>query len=146
MGLSTTDLLSASKEFLDLYKAGKAAARQGDRAQAHELFRQAIEMDPYHEQVWLWLASVVDSDEDKRVCFENVLELNPSNPTARQHLQRIAEKEAVAEVRRMMTTPAPDLAPAPQTSWLWNWTRRLLMVITLSAVTIIAITALNVLL
>ena len=147
MGLSTTDLLSASKEFMELYKAGKSAARQGDRAQAHELFRRAVEIDPYHEQDWLWLASVVDKDEDKRVCFENVLQLNPSNPTARQHLQRLAEKEAVAEVRRrMIATPNQLPRPTRRPSRPWHWAQRLLLVAVLSAVTVVAIVALDVLL
>ncbi len=92
MGISS-DLLNAPKEFLQLFKQGKEAAKRGDKAKAHELFRQAIEIDPYHEQVWLWLASVVESDEDRRVCFENVLELNPLHPTARQQLQRLEQKQ-----------------------------------------------------
>ncbi len=92
MGISS-DLLNAPKEFLQLFKQGKEAAKRGDKARAHELFRQAIEIDPYHEQVWLWLASVVESDEDRRVCFENVLELNPLHPTARQQLQRLEQKQ-----------------------------------------------------
>ncbi len=91
MGLSS-DLLNAPKEFLQFFKAGKEAAKQGDKAKAHALFRKAIEIDPYHEQVWLWLASVVETDDDRRVCFENVLELNPSNPTARMQLRKLAEK------------------------------------------------------
>lgn len=95
MGISS-DLLNAPKEFLRLFKAGKEAARAGDHAQAHELFRRAIEVDPYHEQVWLWLASVVETDEDRRVCFENVLELNPTNPIARQQLQKL-EQAALEE-------------------------------------------------
>lgn len=86
-----SDLLHAPKEFLRLFQEGKVAARAGQKKQAHALFRQAIEIDPYHEQVWLWLASVVDSDEDRRVCFENVLELNPSNPTARRQLQKMEQ-------------------------------------------------------
>ncbi|HEX3050246.1 MAG TPA: hypothetical protein VHP83_06280 [Aggregatilineaceae bacterium] len=61
------------------------------------MFRQAIEIDPYHEQVWLWLASVVETNEDRLVCFENVLELNPSNPTARKQLQ-ILEQKALDEL------------------------------------------------
>lgn len=91
MGISS-DLLNAPKEFLRLFKEGKEAAKRGERAKAHQLFRQAIEIDPYHEQVWLWLASVVDTDEDRQVCFENVLELNPSHPTARQQLRRLEQK------------------------------------------------------
>lgn len=82
----TSDLLNAPKEFLRLFKAGKDAARAGHKAEAHELFRRAVEIDPYHEQVWLWLASVVETEEDRRVCFENVLELNPDNPVARRQL------------------------------------------------------------
>lgn len=95
MGISS-DLLNAPKEFLQLFKEGKAAAKQGDKARAHALFRKAIEIEPYYEQVWMWLASVVETDEDKRVCFENVLELNPSHPTARMQLQ-ILEQKAVQE-------------------------------------------------
>jgi len=95
MGISS-DLLNAPREFLRLFKAGKEAARAGDHTQAHRLFRQAVEVDPYHEQVWLWLASVVETDEDRRVCFENVLELNPTNPVARQQLQKL-EQSALDE-------------------------------------------------
>ncbi len=95
MGISS-DLLNAPREFLRLFKAGKEAARAGDHTQAHQLFRQAVEVDPYHEQVWLWLASVVETDEDRRVCFENVLELNPTNPVARQQLQKL-EQSALDE-------------------------------------------------
>jgi ferric-dicitrate binding protein FerR (iron transport regulator) len=91
MGISS-DLLSAPKEFLHLFKAGKDAAKDGDNARAHDLFRQAIEIDPYHEQVWLWLASVVETDEDRRVCFENVLELNPTHPTARKQLNKLDQQ------------------------------------------------------
>jgi ferric-dicitrate binding protein FerR (iron transport regulator) len=100
--MGTSDLLKAPKEFLRLYKAGKNAAQQGQNAIAHDLLRQAIEIDPYHEQVWLWLASVVETDEDRRVCFENVLELNPENATAKQQLDRL-------EQRALTMTMQPEL-------------------------------------
>lgn len=93
----SSDLLNAPTEFLRLFKAGKDAAKQGHKQQAHDLFRQAIEVDPYHEQVWLWLASVVMTDDDRRVCFENVLELNPDNALATRQLHRLEEK-ALAEM------------------------------------------------
>ena len=92
MGISS-NLLNASTELLQVFKEGKEAAKRGDRARAHELFRQAVEIDPYHEQIWLWLASVVDTDEDRRVCFENVLALNPSHPTARHQLHLLSERQ-----------------------------------------------------
>ncbi|MBI5958285.1 MAG: hypothetical protein HY866_06110 [Chloroflexi bacterium] len=102
MGMSS-DLLNAPKEFLLLFKAGKDAAHVGERAKAHDFFRQAIEIDPYHEQVWIWLASVVETDEDRQVCFENVLELNPTNPIAHRQLQKLEdlrmERLLVAQAR-----------------------------------------------
>lgn len=85
----TSNLLNVPQEFLRLFKAGKDAARAGDNQHAHEYFRRALEIDPYSEQTWLWLASVVDTDEDRRVCFENVLELNPTNPTAHRQLHKL---------------------------------------------------------
>ncbi len=93
--MGTSNLLKAPKEFLNLYKAGKNAAQQGQKTIAHDLLRRAIEIDPYHEQVWLWLASVVDTDEDRRVCFENILELNPNNTTAKEQLD-ILERKVLA--------------------------------------------------
>lgn len=108
--------LNTSREFLTYFKAGKEAAREGDRAMAHRMFRQAIEIDPYHEQVWLWLASVLESDTDRRVCFENVLEMNPSNPTARRQLMLLEEKAAAAAL-------APE--PPRKRSWI-RWPLRLI--------------------
>ncbi|GAB4412096.1 MAG: hypothetical protein Kow00106_06620 [Anaerolineae bacterium] len=132
MGFSS-DLLNAPKEFLQLFKQGKEAAKRGDKARAHELFRQAIEIDPYHEQVWLWLASVVETDEDRRVCFENVLELNPLHPTARQQLQRLEQK-------RLQKT----LTPADQNDKSLSGRRklfRLILVLLIAAAIVVTLIA-----
>jgi ferric-dicitrate binding protein FerR (iron transport regulator) len=88
-------MMNAPQEFLNFFRAGKEAARRGDNTQAHILFRQAIEVDPYHEQVWMWLATVVETDEDRRVCFENVLQLNPTNLAARRQLQLMNDNKAL---------------------------------------------------
>jgi thioredoxin-like negative regulator of GroEL len=129
MGISS-DLLNAPKEFLRLFKAGKEAARAGDHTQAHALFRQAIEVDPYHEQVWLWLASVVETDEDRRVCFENVLELNPTNPVARQQLQKL-EQSALEEAM------AAEIASRKGLSLGHKLFRLLLVLILVAEVTVV---------
>lgn len=81
------------KEFLQLFKSGKAAAKQGDFEKAHTLFRRAIEIDPYHVQVWFWLATVVDTDEDRIVCFQNALKIDPVNTTALRQLRRLQGKK-----------------------------------------------------
>ena len=110
----STDMQNAPPECLRLFRDGKKAARAGDNMRAHALFRQAIEIDPYHEQLWLWLASVVESDEDKRVCFENVLELNPANPTARQQLRKLEAKAR----RAALHPPKPPAPKNEQPLWL----------------------------
>jgi len=78
---------------MQLFRAGKAAAQQGDREKAHGLFRRAIELDPYHAQVWLWLATVVETDDDQIVCFQNALEIEPHNITAIRQLRRLQDKK-----------------------------------------------------
>lgn len=118
----SSNLLNAPQEFLRLFTEGKNAARLGRKQEAHDLFRRAIEVDPYHEQVWLWLASVVETDEDRRVCFENVLELDPENPTARRQLQKLeyratesAQKLSPERARQPHRAPIVQPQPKPQT-------------------------------
>ncbi len=133
----STHTTTPSPEFLHLFREGKKAARDGDNIRAHALFRQAIEIDPYHEQVWLWLASVVESDEDRRVCFENVLELNPANPTARQQLRRLE-----AKARR---APQEARLRARQNTGQPLWLLRLVLLWQIVAGTLAAARLLNVL-
>lgn len=128
MGISS-DLINAPREFLNLFKAGQEAARCGNNQQAHDLFRRAIEVDPYHEQVWLWLASVVETDDDRRVCFENVLELNPDNVTAQRQLQKL-DQQALHAAMNSQGKPA---------GWSRRrWLVRLVLVVVLAAAMVAA--------
>jgi tetratricopeptide (TPR) repeat protein len=76
------------------------AARAGQREQARTLLLQIVEEDENNELAWLWLSGVVETDEDRRVCLENVLALNPNNEVARRGLAKLgagqtAEREAL---------------------------------------------------
>lgn len=42
--------------------------------------------DEHNERAWIWMSSVVDSDEERIICLENVLTINPHNETARKGL------------------------------------------------------------
>jgi Flp pilus assembly protein TadD len=70
-----------------LLQTGKAAYDSGDKRAAHDACREAALLDPYDERVWMGLARVVDGAEDKRVCLENALAINPYNSSARQQLR-----------------------------------------------------------
>ena len=79
--------MNASIDFERLMREGRLALDQGDRDLAHELWREAALLDPYNEQVWLSLLDVLESLEDRRVCLQNILEINPLNIQARRMLR-----------------------------------------------------------
>lgn len=71
---------------------GIAAAKAGRRDDARELLMRVVEANERSEQGWLWLSSVVDTDEDRLICLENVLTLNPDNVQARAGLRWLQER------------------------------------------------------
>jgi len=81
-------------------RQGIAAAKAGDAERAYELLLKVVEVDEYNEHAWLWLSSVVESDDDREVCLENVLAINPDNKLAKAGLEHLSHKKA---------QPAPPL-------------------------------------
>jgi tetratricopeptide (TPR) repeat protein len=89
-----------------LLNEGIQAARQGDNNRAHSLLLQVIGQDERNERAWLWLSGVVETDEDRLVCLENVLAINPDSLSARKGLARLQEAGITAE-------PPPQSEVAP---------------------------------
>lgn len=98
----------------DLLKQGIEAAREGKKAEAREFFQQVVELDEKNERAWFWMASVVDSDDEKRICLKNVVQINPNNERARKALEQLeakqrrarADEEVMAGVTRRQVTLA----------------------------------------
>ena len=63
--------------------------RMGNREEGRQILEEILESDEGNEEVWLWLSSVVDSDEDREICLENVLALNPDNIVAQKGLEAL---------------------------------------------------------
>ena len=78
-----------------LYREGVTAIRAGDKATAREKLMKAVDLDSSHEQAWLWLSAAVEKDEDRIVCLQNVLTLNPNNEAARKGLLKLGASTAV---------------------------------------------------
>jgi hypothetical protein len=76
---------------------GIAAARANQHARARALLLRVIAANERNERAWLWLSGVVESDEDRLICLENVLALNPENLRAQAGLRWLQERGAVAE-------------------------------------------------
>ncbi|MBP8003029.1 MAG: hypothetical protein KA314_28060 [Chloroflexi bacterium] len=72
-----------------LLQQGIQAAKAGDREQARRLLLQLVETDENNEQAWLWLGGVMETWEERRICLENVLALNPDNEVAQRGLARL---------------------------------------------------------
>jgi Tol biopolymer transport system component len=68
---------------------GIKEARDGNNAEARALFEQVLQADNQNERAWYFLSRVVDSEDEKRVCLENVLLLNPENEDAQRDLARL---------------------------------------------------------
>jgi CheY-like chemotaxis protein len=65
-----------------LVSNGVSAARNGDRAFARTLLTKATEVDPDHEEAWMWLASISEYPEELLAFLDRVLDINPANERA----------------------------------------------------------------
>ncbi|MCB9437412.1 MAG: PD40 domain-containing protein [Anaerolineales bacterium] len=84
--------MTDQSELNKLLTAGINAAKNRDNATARELLQQVIEKEQYNEQAWFWLASVVDTDEERRTCLGNVVLINPANKKAQELLDQLEAK------------------------------------------------------
>ncbi len=75
-----------------LIEQGKRAIAEGNRYEAQNFLIRATELDENNEQAWLWLASAVDSEEEQRICLENILVINPANADAQRMLAELDRK------------------------------------------------------
>ena len=107
--------MSTPNDVAERLRRGIEAAREGKRAEAREFFEQVVEIDEKSEKGWFWLASVVDTDDERRICLSNVLHINPNNERARRALDALqakakekksaaATEEVVAGVSRRQLT------------------------------------------
>ena len=86
-----------SERFEELFQAGRSAFAMGNLQQAHDFWKEAARFSPFNEQVWLALLDVIDTDEDRRVCLQNILQINPMNVQARRMLNQIVARKESAE-------------------------------------------------
>ncbi|PDV99045.1 tetratricopeptide repeat protein [Candidatus Chloroploca asiatica] len=71
------------------------AAHDGQIDEAKARFLTLLETDEQNEQAWLWLAKLVDEPEERRICLENVLMINPANAYAQRNLAALQGTSAI---------------------------------------------------
>jgi tetratricopeptide (TPR) repeat protein len=85
---------------------GIAAAKAGKRAEARELLLRVVDADENNVRAWLWLSGVVTTLEDREVCLQNVLAIDPVNEAAQRGLAKVrAEIEATPEIEPESALP-----------------------------------------
>jgi Tol biopolymer transport system component len=87
--LSSDDLQTTLRNGID-------AAKRGDRTTARRLLEQVIARDDRNEMAWIWLASVVNTNAERRNALERVLQINPRNSRAREALSKLNEPTGAA--------------------------------------------------
>lgn len=98
-----------------MVREGANAFKAGKRDEARALLTKAVELDPYHEEGWLWLSGAVESPEDQRTCLENVLAINPNNLRAKKGVEYLSGP-AVA----VSSAPPAPVARATESSVEWG--------------------------
>jgi NOL1/NOP2/fmu family ribosome biogenesis protein len=97
-----------------MVREGVAALKAGKKDEARTLLMKAVEIDQHHEEAWLYLSGVVETEEDQQTCLENVLAINPANERARKGLQYLEQKRT--GVVPAPPPPRPAAPPPPAAS------------------------------
>jgi hypothetical protein len=78
--------LATPQEINHWLQQGIAAAKAGQIEQARFLLLDVVEQQQTNEVAWYWLYQVFNAVEDRRICLENLILINPNNLWARQEL------------------------------------------------------------
>lgn len=77
-----------------LREEGVAAAKAGSKGRARSLLQGSIELDRNHEESWLWLSAVAESEDERRAHLMRVLEIDPGHRQARTLLELLSRRSA----------------------------------------------------
>ena len=87
-----------------MYKAALEAIDQGQTARARDLFTRLLRSDSSKAEYWLWMSTLVDSDQERIYCLESALRVDPDNEAAKRGLIILGARQAGDDV-----TPVPPI-------------------------------------
>ena len=120
-----------SKKAQALLQQGYIAYNNWEIEKARLLWRKAAVVDPANEEAWQALYNVIQDDEDRKVCLQNILVLNPDNQEAEQRLGLLKSETQPADPPALARPPL-DLRPAigEQVRRVVSWVVSALVVMT----------------
>ena len=113
-------------------EAGITAVKSGNLIQGRDLLEAVLEVDERNESAWLWLSGAVETAEERQICLENVLAINPQNALAQKGLAKLAgtaladaqtqagQVQTVTRTYAPLSTASALLYPESQTK-TWEW-------------------------
>jgi hypothetical protein len=78
--------LVSRRELEQWLEEGIIAAKTGQLQPARFRLLDVVEQDQTNETAWYWLYQVFERSDDKRICLENLITINPGNDWAKQEL------------------------------------------------------------
>jgi tetratricopeptide (TPR) repeat protein len=97
-----------------LLQEGIAAVRAGHSARGRACLLRVVAADERNVQAWYWLSRVADSPEEREICLENVLALDPAHTAVQAELAELRRKLARAGVASLPSKEVID-AEIPRT-------------------------------
>jgi hypothetical protein len=97
----------------ELFAQGKQAAISGQKERAREYLSRVVELDPQHEEGWLWLSGVANNLPLMKSCLERVLLINPDNAQAQEGMAWVRRREAAMAAQAAATPAEPATSPEP---------------------------------
>jgi hypothetical protein len=83
---------------------GIIAAKAGQLEQARFRLLDVVEQDQTNEAAWFWLYQVFDRRDDKRLCLENLIIINPQNQWAHEELLNYVSPSVAQQAARQPET------------------------------------------
>ncbi len=86
--------------------------KSGERQKGRQLLAHIIKTNPQNEDAWLWMSSVVDSDDQRCHCLKQILLINPNNLLAHQGLEKLKAKPQVTSKSKPEVRPQEQSLPS----------------------------------
>lgn len=92
-----------------MYKAALEAIDQGQTARARDLFTRLLRSDSSKAEYWLWMSTLVDTNQERIYCLESALRVDPDNEAAKRGLIILGARQA-----------GDDVVPVPPIKRHWD--------------------------
>ncbi len=82
-----------------MYKAALEAIDQGQTVRARDLFTRLLRSDSSKAEYWLWMSTLVDTNQERIYCLESALRADHDNEAAKRGLIILGARQAGTDVK-----------------------------------------------